>query len=228
MRRAEGVVDEEVAALGELARELRVVLRLAGVEARVLEHLDPLVRQERAQPPPDRLDPRRRILALRPAEVRADADAGRAPLEQQLERRQRRADARVVGDLPVLERDVQVGADEDGLAARRPRREPSAAASFLGQRLEELDQVPDGSAGRDAPAPLRLVDGPRTTWPRAAPPSASTSSTSSTSSVESPGAQLDDLALAAALEDRDRAGAGVEGRVALDSSPEAARARAVR
>ena len=57
----------------------------------------------------------RRILALRPAEVRADADRRGAALEQQLERRQRRADARVVGDGAVLERDVQVGADEDDL-----------------------------------------------------------------------------------------------------------------
>ncbi len=38
MRRAERVVDEQVAALRELARERGIVLRLAGVEARVLEH----------------------------------------------------------------------------------------------------------------------------------------------------------------------------------------------
>ena len=44
--RAERIVDEEVAALRELAGELGVVLRLAGVETGVLEHLDPLVGEE--------------------------------------------------------------------------------------------------------------------------------------------------------------------------------------
>ena len=39
-----------------------------------------------------------------------------AALEQQLERRQRGLDPRVVGDAAVLERDVQVGAEEDALA----------------------------------------------------------------------------------------------------------------
>ena len=45
VRRAERVVDVEVAALGELAREALVVRRLARVEARVLEHVDALVGQ---------------------------------------------------------------------------------------------------------------------------------------------------------------------------------------
>ena len=44
VNRAERVLDEQIAARGELARELGVVLRLAGVEARVFEYLDPLVR----------------------------------------------------------------------------------------------------------------------------------------------------------------------------------------
>ncbi len=56
MRRAERVVDVEVAALGELAREAGVVLRLARVEARVLEHVDPVVRQQLVQPRRDRRD----------------------------------------------------------------------------------------------------------------------------------------------------------------------------
>ena len=86
------------------------------MEARVLEHLDPLVGKQRAQVLAHRLDPEGRVLALRPAEVRADADPGRAALEQQLERRQRGADPRVVGDLAVLERDVQVGSDEHRLS----------------------------------------------------------------------------------------------------------------
>ena len=80
MRRAERVVDVEVAAVGELAREALVVRRLARVEARVLEHVDALVRQELAQP---RCDRRHRVLRavllrLRPAEMRADAHLGRA------------------------------------------------------------------------------------------------------------------------------------------------------
>ena len=147
VRRAEGVVDEEVAALGQLTRELGIVRRLAGVEARVLEHLDPLVRQERAQPLAHRLDPERGILALRPAEVRADADAGRAALEQQLERRQRRPDARVVGDPPVLERDVQVGADEDGLA--------------VDVRVADRARQPHSCCGSDWKSSIRFPEGSR-------------------------------------------------------------------
>ena len=77
VRRAECVVDVEVASLRELARELRVVLGLAGVEAGVLEHLDPLVREQPAQVLAHRLDPERRVLALRAAEMRADADRSR-------------------------------------------------------------------------------------------------------------------------------------------------------
>ena len=116
VRRAERVVDVEVAVRGELARELGVVLRLARVEARVLEHVDALVRQQLAEPRRDGRHRERRVRPLRPAEVRADAHLRGAVLEQQLERRQRRADARVVGDAAVLERHVQVGAHEHALA----------------------------------------------------------------------------------------------------------------
>ena len=113
---AEGVVHVEVEAVGELAREARVVARLAGVEARVLEHADPLVRQKLAEPGLDGLHRERGVFALRPPEVRADDDLGGAALQQELERRQRGANPRVVGDLPVLERHVQVGAHEHALA----------------------------------------------------------------------------------------------------------------
>ena len=95
----------------------RVVLRLAGDEARVLEHPDPVVRQELARAVPPRARSRSRVGAFRPAEVRADAHLGCAALEQELERRQGRADPRVVGDVAVLERDVEVGAHEDRLPA---------------------------------------------------------------------------------------------------------------
>ena len=74
-----------------------------------------------------RLDRVLRVRPLRPAEVRADAHLLGAPVQQQPDRRQRRADARVVGDAAALERDVQVGANEDALPAdlgvtHRPRR----------------------------------------------------------------------------------------------------------
>ena len=63
MGRAERVVDVEVVAVGELARVPLVVLRLARVEARVLEHAQPVVRDELAQAA---LDGRDRVLSPGP------------------------------------------------------------------------------------------------------------------------------------------------------------------
>ena len=104
--------------------------------------MDALVGQELSQP---RRDGRHRVLPavllrLRPAEVRADAQLGDPALEQQLEGRQRGTDARVVGDAAVLERDVEVGADQHclprdlGVAnrARRPHGSSSYAATGEG------------------------------------------------------------------------------------------------
>ena len=139
---AERVVDVEVAELGERARQALVVRLFAAEKARVLEQQDLAVCQVVR-----RLDALRRCrcsrrtrpcvpaaarraaratgsqrilrlrLALRPAEVRQQDDA-RAAIEQELDRRQRRADARVVGDVPVVvERDVEVDAHERALAA---------------------------------------------------------------------------------------------------------------
>ena len=116
MRRAECIHDEEVAALGQLPRVALVVLVFARVEACVLEHLEALIGQELAQTGRDRLDPVSGIRAFRPAEMRADADSRRVALEQQLERRQGGADSIVVRDPAVLERHVQVAADEHRLA----------------------------------------------------------------------------------------------------------------
>jgi hypothetical protein len=115
VRGAEGVVDEQVAAFGEAARGVRVVLGLAGVEARVLEDLHALVGKQLAQALGDRRHRERRVLSLRPPEVRAHGDGRRVALEQQLQRGKRGLDARVVGNPPVLERDVEVGADENVL-----------------------------------------------------------------------------------------------------------------
>src|SRR5207237_925963 len=63
-----------------------------------------------------------RILGLelalgRAAEVGGDHHRG-AALERQLDAGHRGADARVVGDAAVLDRNVEVGADEDALAAQ--------------------------------------------------------------------------------------------------------------
>ena len=116
MRGAERVVHVEVHALGEGAGRLRVVRGLPREEARVLEDAHPLVRDELGQPLGDGRDRERRVGAFRAPEVRAHRDLGRVALEQQLERRERCADSRVVRDAAVVERDVEVGADEDALA----------------------------------------------------------------------------------------------------------------
>ncbi len=139
VRRAEGVVHVQVAAVGELTGVPLVVLRLARVEAGVLEHAEPLVGEQLAQ---QRLDggdrvPGAVLVGLRAAEVRADPHLGRAAVEQEPQGGQRGADARVVRDGAVLQRHVQVGADQDGLArdlgvadgAREPHRAPYAATA---------------------------------------------------------------------------------------------------
>ena len=152
VRGAERIVDVEVVPVRELAREGRVVLRLARVEAGVLEHAQASVGNELAQAALDRRHRVRRpvLLRLRPPEMGADADPGRAAVEQQPQGRQRGPDARVVCDLAVLERDVQVGADQDAasLDLRRARR--SAAASSR----EEL-AAPGPRAGSCSPTRCR-------------------------------------------------------------------------
>ena len=74
-----------------------------------------LVRKQFAQPGSDGRDRKRRIRALRPAEMRADRDVGCVVQEQVLQRGQRRTNARVVGHASLLERDVQIRPDEDAL-----------------------------------------------------------------------------------------------------------------
>ena len=126
---AERVVDVDVGQRGVALRQLGVVLRLARLEADVLEHHDVPVghvveggRQHDLLPqqlgePVGRGPERVLLLApLRPAEVRGEQQA-RALLAQLLQRGQRRADPRVVGDGPVLvQGDVEVHPDEDALA----------------------------------------------------------------------------------------------------------------
>ena len=137
MCRAEGIVHVGIAERCELPRELGVVLRLAPLPARVLEHehaagvepvdaapdlgpddvgslVDARVDQL-AEPVRGRLQRRLGVAALRPAEMRAEYEP-RALLEQQLDRRQRGPDARVVRHASVLERDIEVDAREHRLA----------------------------------------------------------------------------------------------------------------
>src|SRR5438105_864639 len=97
---------------GELVRVAGIVLRLAGIEAGVLEDADAFVGSELSKTGRDRPDGELRILALGAPEVRADRYLLRVELEQQLQRRQGGPDASVVGDPAILERNVQVGADE--------------------------------------------------------------------------------------------------------------------
>ena len=160
---AEGVVDVEVGEPGQRVGQLRIVLGLARLEADVLEQQH----VARAQPGGHRLDlladHRRRLLhlgaeqlgqaladrphrerrvdlALRPAEV-GDEDQRGAALAQQLDRRQRRADPRVVGDPAAVERHVEVDPDQhplagdvgvaDALPWRSSRRPPAAAQRTL-------------------------------------------------------------------------------------------------
>jgi hypothetical protein len=111
---AEGVVDVEVEAPDQLGDEVRVVGLLTGVEAEVLHELH--AGGELLEPLTDGSHGVLLIgLALGPAEVAADGDVG-APRLQPLDRRHRRGDAEVVVDVPVGDRDVEVGPDQDLLA----------------------------------------------------------------------------------------------------------------
>ena len=138
MRGAERVVDEDVAEFGDLLREGRIVLLFAGMEARVLQKKDIAVLQLRdgrfrdvadaivreRDRTPNGLRQRRRDrlqrhgrhdLALRPVEV-GQHDHARALFRQLADRGRLAVDAQRVGDLAVLHRHVQVGADEDALS----------------------------------------------------------------------------------------------------------------
>jgi hypothetical protein len=138
VRGAERVVDVEVGEVGQRGGELRIVRLLLGVEAEVLEHqqvartqlldghLDSgservaghphRAAEELAEAVGDRLQAESVVhLALRPPEM-AGEDDGRPTLQQVHDRRQAGANAGVVGDPPVVERDVEVGTQEDALA----------------------------------------------------------------------------------------------------------------
>jgi hypothetical protein len=137
---AKGVVDIDIAQLCQLGGHLRVVLGLALVEARVLQHqhltrLERRRRRFRRRPGrlPDKLDrradQRRQVVgsdlhavlgvgAILRAPKMAHQDQRGAVVEQILDRRQRGADAGVVGDGAggLVLRDVEVDAHEGFLA----------------------------------------------------------------------------------------------------------------
>ena len=139
VRRPERVVHVDVGERGELGRERRVVLLFLGMEAKVFEQHDVAaglrlgdglpcrftnaVAREHDLPPEERREVRRdrleavfRVrLAFRTTQVRGEDDGG-ALVERVLDGRQRRAHAGVVADDAVLERHVEVDADENALA----------------------------------------------------------------------------------------------------------------
>ena len=155
MNRAEGVLDEQLVVVCQPPRELGVVGRLARVEARVLEHVEPLVGQQLPQPPGDGRHREGGVGPLRPAEVRADRDLLRVVLEQVLERRQRGADARVVGDAAVLERHVQVAAHEHALAGDVGLADGARLTHSLRPAASRRPSPPGRRAGTSSPTRCR-------------------------------------------------------------------------
>ena len=139
MRRAEGIVDVEIAALREFARECRIVRLFLGMKADVLEEHEAAVgdgvrcgdgrrahavvdeRDRRAEPFAEaRRDGPQRILrigfAVGPSQMRENDRLG-AALAEPTQGLERGNDARFIADLAVLHRDVQVFAEQYALAA---------------------------------------------------------------------------------------------------------------
>src|SRR5207247_8247712 len=135
MRRTERVVHVQIAERGEYLRQLGIVFFLARPEASVLDERDTAARQPARRGDArggigNELDGRaeqlleigddllQRVLrvgaALGPSQMRQQDDA-RAFVPQVLDRGQRGTQARVIGDLAVFERDVEVDAYERAL-----------------------------------------------------------------------------------------------------------------
>ena len=133
MRSSEGVVDEDVAERRHALRKRLVIGVLAGQKARVLternragfkcDAVDPMRRETDRHPQQlgQRSDHRlqRRLgldlALLGPAQMRYH-QYRRAGVECQAQRRQRGAQARVVGDFAVLQGHVEILADQNALA----------------------------------------------------------------------------------------------------------------
>jgi len=140
MSRTEGVANEEaIAKRGELLREGLVIFFFFGVEADIFEQQDVAIFQRFARGFGIGADTVIRKIhvfaqqlfeffccrlqgvfciasALGPAEMRRQDKAG-AFLDRQAKRRERLANARIVGDYAVLERDVEINAQKNTLAA---------------------------------------------------------------------------------------------------------------
>ena len=142
MRRAERVVDVEVHALRQRPRASpgRSTSRRRGSACSPARECARRARA-RARRALDGRDRERGVVPFRPAEVRAHADLGRVALEQQLERRQRGTDPRVVGDAPVLERHVQIAANEDALPGDVRGLDGSRQPHYGSEPPDEIDQA---------------------------------------------------------------------------------------
>ena len=141
MSRAEGVINIDIGQSGEGLREGCVVLFLFFVKAKILEEYDAIpganglvygrfrpftdaVLGKGHRPPENLRKPRGyRSKAelpcygpLRPPEMAGEHSHRRTTIQRVLDRRNRGADACVVADAALLERDVEVDADEDALA----------------------------------------------------------------------------------------------------------------
>src|SRR5256886_2638329 len=138
VRGAERIVDIKLAEGGQLPGKGRVVFGFAGIEADILQHhnlavahrphsgLDrgtDAVLQVAHRPSHELAEPLRQRrgpvgvvdLAVGAAEMR-DQDHARTALDQVLDRRERLADAGIVDDAAILDRDVEVDADQHALA----------------------------------------------------------------------------------------------------------------
>ena len=177
VRAAEGVVDVHIAQLGELLGEGRIVgllflveaqvlqkQRLAGLqltrhlfgnlahavgrEGHVLRLVEGLVEQHAQTPGHGAQTHRLHRLALGPPQVRTEDHLGLVA-QRVLQRGQRLADARVVGDDAVLQRNVEVDADEHALIGK---------VEVADGKLWHTDRIccfaPDGNPQmQDAPSP---------------------------------------------------------------------------
>ena len=139
VRRAEGVVHVQVLAVDQLLHERRVVGLFARIEAQVLEQLD--AGRQLGQHLAHRLHRVLRIgLALRATEVGARRDRG-APLGQPLDGGQRGADAEVVDDSAVANRDVEVGAKQDSATGDVAEVLQNGDRSLFVGSADDLDEI---------------------------------------------------------------------------------------
>ena len=140
MRRTERIIYVDIREAGEGRGKVGLVLFLFRVKAKILEENDAISRASRlvygrfraladavlskGDRSPEKLRkprgyrPKAELRchgSLRPAEVAGERDHRRTVIQRVLDRRNRGADACVVADASLFERDVEVDADEDPL-----------------------------------------------------------------------------------------------------------------